>query len=209
MHIQIRVGNSRSTPLQIPSNIDMKTPRLLMVEVFLAMSCVMALADDEAANGPVVRSSEYGGVYAKSVPAEPYGQKGKTMVFGVGQDCDTLICEYEWYANEMYLGGAGDATVVRFGPWQRGRSPQGEHLALGIYRNGKTVREYSTLEMQQLGSGVSESVSHYTIFKRRFGFRWLKGNDYVYEVEAVGGKVFQLDLTTGSVTEKNAEQNRL
>jgi hypothetical protein len=182
----------------------MKT-KLVLVAAMLAASCVSVLADDEAANGPVVRSSAYGGVYAKSVPEEPYGQKGKTRVFGVGAARDTLICEYDWYANEMYLGGAGDATVVRFGLWQRGRSPQGDHLALGIYRNGKTVREYSTLEMQQLGSGVSESVSHYTIFKRRLGFRWLKGNDYVYEVEGVGGKVFQFDLGTGSVIKKNAE----
>ncbi len=176
-----------------------------MLGVLLAMSSIIALADDEAANGPVVRSSQYGGVYAKSVPAEPHGQKGKTTVFGVGAVRDTLICEYEWYANEMYLGGAGDATVIRFGPWQRGRSPQRDHLALGIYRNGNTVREYSTLEMQQLGSGVSESISHYTIFKRRLGFRWLKGNDYVYEVEGVGGKVFQFDLGTGSVNGKIAE----
>ncbi|MHC4406103.1 MAG: hypothetical protein ACYTG0_41225 [Planctomycetota bacterium] len=158
--------------------------KLVVIAALVIASSAAVLADDEAANRPVVRSSEYGSVYAKSVPEENYGQKGKTSVFGVRADRDTLICEYDWYANEIYIGGAGESTLIRFGPWQRGRKPQKDQLALGIYRNGKTVREYSTAEMERLGSGVSQSVSHYTILRRRLGFRWLKGNSYVYEVGA-------------------------
>ncbi|MHC4406998.1 MAG: hypothetical protein ACYTG0_45880, partial [Planctomycetota bacterium] len=60
-------------------------------------------------------------------------------------------------------------------------------------------------EMERLGSGVSQSVSHYTILRRRLGFRWLKGNSYVYEVAGVSGKVFTIELETGSITEKPAE----
>jgi hypothetical protein len=144
-------------------------------------------------------------VYAKSVPEESYGQTGKTSVFRVGADRDTLICVYEWYANTIYIGGAGENTVIRFGPWQRGHKPQEDHLALGIYRNGKTIREYSTAQMERLGSGASESFSHYTIFRRHLGFRWLKGNSYVYQVEGVSGRIFTIELETGSLTEKLAE----
>ena len=168
------------------------------VLVSLAVFCVQAGADDEAANRPVLRSSEHGGVYARSLPQERHGQKGKTRVFGVGRDSDTLICEYDWYAGEMYLGGDGDRTLVRFGPWQRGHEPRADHLALGIYRDGKTLREYSTLELQQMGSGLSRSVSHYTILQERRGFRWLKDGTYVYEATGVGGKLFRFDLVTGA-----------
>ncbi len=180
---------------------------LMKVMVFVIVAVVLAwstavLADDEAANRPVVRSSEYGRAYAKSVPQESYGQKGKTSVFSVGPDRDTLICEYPWYANIIYIGGAGEGTLIRLGPLQRGRKPQEDHLAIGIYRNGKTVREYSTLEMERMGSGVSTSVSHYTVFERQLGFRWLTGNSYVYEVKGVSGKIFTIDLETGSFANK-------
>lgn len=171
----------------------------LFAVVLAAAFCIPVAADDEAPNRPVVRSSEYGAIYAKSVPEESYGQKGRTRVFGVGRDRDTLVCEYEWYASEIYIGGSGDGTVIRFGPWHRGNKPLESHLALGIYRDGKTLREYSTLELQSLGSGLTKSVSHYAVFDRRLGFRWLRENSHVYEVAGVSGKVFRFDLDTGAI----------
>jgi hypothetical protein len=183
----------------------MNTKSVSICTLLLA-SCVTVFADDEAGNQPVVRSSEYGRAYAKSVPAESYGQKGKTQVFRVGKDADTVTCAYDWYANEIYMGGAGDQTLIRFGPWHRGDKPQKTHLALGIYLGGKRVREYTTLELEKLGCGVSMSISHYTIFRRRLGFHWLKGNEYVYEVEGVSGKIFTFDLDTGAIVERTNEQ---
>lgn len=182
---------------------NMKTLSAVAI-LLLTVNCVVC-ADDEAGNRPVVRSSEYGSIYAKSVPDESYGQKGKTKVFSVGRESDTVICEHDWYASEIYIGGAADATLVRFGPWHRGRKPQDDHLAIGIYRNGKVLREYSTVEIQKMGSGVSESVSHYQVFGDRLGFRWLKGNAYVYEVKGASGKVFTFDLDTGNVIERATE----
>src|SRR4030067_2966106 len=104
----------------------MKT-NIISTFVLLMALCVQAVADDEAANRPVVRSSEYGAAYAKSVPNESYGQKGKTRVFSVGKDRDTLISEYDWYASEIYIGGSGEGTLIRFGPWHRGRQPPDTH----------------------------------------------------------------------------------
>ena len=94
--------------------------RATLVAALVIGPCLAVLADEEAANRPVVRSSESGSVYAKSVPEKGYGQKGKTSVFAVGADRDTLLCEYAWYANELYIGAA-EHTLIRFGPWQRGR----------------------------------------------------------------------------------------
>jgi hypothetical protein len=142
-------------------------------------------------------------VYVKSVPDESYGQKGKTQVFSVGRESDKLIGEYGWYANEIWIGGPGDATLVRFGPWPRGHQPQDGDLAIGIYRNGKTIREYSTAEMQNAGSGVSKSVSHYQVFTQRLGFRWVTDNTHVFEVKGASGKLFTFDLETGNITGKD------
>lgn len=175
----------------------MKSSAAAMV-VALAACCASASADDEASNRAVLRSSTYGGVYARSVPDDRYGQRGKTRVFSVGKDADALVCEYAWYANEMYLGGDGDRTLVRFGPWQRGHAPQADHLALGIYRDGKMLREYSTLDLQQMGSGVSRSVSHYAVVQEHRGFRRLKDGAYIYDATGIGGKVLRFDLATGA-----------
>ncbi|MBN2363843.1 hypothetical protein JXL83_06905 [candidate division WOR-3 bacterium] len=164
------------------------------------LSC-QVFADEEANNRPVVRASQYGMTYAKSIPDAAYGDLGKTLIYSVGWENDELICEYNWYANEIYLGGPGETTIVRFGPWQRGREPSSNHLALGIYRDGRTLREYSTLEMTKLGCGISTSVSHYEIFGERLGFRWMSGDDYVFEVKGVSGKLFTFDVSTGDIKE--------
>jgi hypothetical protein len=178
--------------------------RLLLPTVaslFLSLITRTVTADDEASNRTVVRSSEHGSVYARSIPEESYGSKCKTKIFHVGAEQDALIAEYPWYSSVLYLGGEGEDTVVRFGPWQRGRQPEASHLAIGIYRKGKTIREYSTLQMQQLGSGSSSSVSHYTVFNNsRPRFRWVKDNVYVLEAQGESGKMFTFSLKTGQIT---------
>ncbi len=176
----------------------MMKSKFIYLIVFLLINTRVS-ADDEVSNRPVVRSSEYGTMYAKSVPQEYYGQIGKTRVYLVGKESDVFVCEYGWYAGEIYMGGEGGNTLVRFGPWSRGRQPQKDHLAIGFYRDGKVLREYSTLEMKSLGSGLSNSVSHYTVLNKRIGFRWVQGNSYVYEVEGESGKKFSFDLKTGSL----------
>lgn len=175
------------------------------IAILLLVCCHVVQADEEAANRPVVRSTEYGAIYAKSVPDASYGQKGKTSVYSVGRQSDTLICTYNWFAIEFYISGRDDATLIRFGPWQRGQKPQDTHLAIGIYRNGKIVKEYSTADIQKQGSGVSVSKSHYQVFAQKVGFRRLQGNDYVYQVKGINGTVFTFDLNTGNIIKKSGE----
>ena len=88
------------------------TRSLILVSVF----CTSAMADKEATNAPVLRCSESGRGYAKSIPEDAYGQKGQTRVYRVSRDDDVLMWEYDWYAREIYIGGFADATLVRFGP---------------------------------------------------------------------------------------------
>ncbi|MFO7626982.1 MAG: hypothetical protein R6V62_06970 [Candidatus Fermentibacteraceae bacterium] len=170
---------------------------ILMALVFLSGA---ALADEEASNRPIVRSSEHGAYYARSIPSGYYGQEGVTRVYHVGAEEDTFLYEFPWYASEMYLGGEGDGTLVRFGPWCRGNEPREDHLAIGFYRDGLVIREYSTLEMATLGSGVSESVSHYEVFGQRLGFR-SSSYGFFFEVMGVDEVLFRFDLENGMLLE--------
>lgn len=175
----------------------MRVTGLLALGMLLAAGT--ASADDEASNRPVVRSSEYGICFARSTPCEDWGSSGETLVYFVGLDEDEVIARYDWFSSEIHLGGPGDRTVVRFGPWQRGSAPDSSHFALGIYRDGEAIREYSTLELVEAGSGISRSVSHYEVFGARLGFRWLDSGACVFEVEGVDGAVMSFDLATGDI----------
>ena len=177
--------------------------RMLILVASVLLLQPMAGADEETVNAPVVRSSECGRFYARSMPDEGHGQKGKTLVYSVLPDGDQKICEYDWYATEIRLHWSG---LVRFGPWQRGHATQDDHLAIGFYQNGKTIREYSTKEMEKLSSGLEQSVSHYQVFGKRIGFRWLDRNRIAYEVEGVSGKLFTFDLGTGGIVEQAAKR---
>jgi hypothetical protein len=186
----------------------MKT-MLRTIVVMLAVAPIVAFADRPVPNEPVVRASEDGRLYAKSVPYDMLGQKGKTQVFRVGREGDTLLCEYDWYARRIYLGGGRDPTLIRFGPRHGGHKPQDEDFAIGIYRNGKVIREYSTLQMQKMGSGVLATVSFYHVLKEGLGFRLFgrvpAQRRRVYEVKGVSGKVFAFDLQTGEIVQETTE----
>lgn len=162
---------------------------------------VAAMADQEASNVPLVRASEYGRCYARSIPDDLWGTAGTTRIFQVGRDGDVPLAEYPWYASEMYLGGPGDQCLVRFGPWSPGGEPREDHLAIGFYRDGRTLREYSTLEIYSLGSGISRSVSHYEVFGARLGFQSSSGDTFLYRVEGIDGRVFTFDLNSGEILE--------
>ena len=180
---------------------------LLVLGVLASVMCTAARADDEAANRVYVRAGQGGMRYAKTIPAESHGQKGKTLVYKVQEGADRLETEYPWYANRLYLGGAGDQTVVRLGPWRRGQEPKEGDLAIGIYRAGKTIKEYQCLDLVKAGWQVETSVSHYAISRKVSGFQWMgKGDKYAFVVVAVSGKVFAFDIDTGELTDVPSER---
>lgn len=166
--------------------------------------CLPLLADQEAGNRPIVAVSEYGACYAKSVPAEGYGNAGKTRIYRVTEGDDELVDEYDWFSQQIYLVcNASDSTrptgvaVVSRGPWARGHEAGDDVLAIAFHYDGKTVREYSTLEIAGKPENVSASVSHYTVIEEVLGFRWLRSNEYVFEVHTTDGRTLAFDAVTG------------
>lgn len=139
-------------------------------------------------------ADEYGARYAKSVPAESYGNGGKTRIYRVTEGDDELVHEYGWFSRRIYLVcNASDSTrpvgvaAVSMGPWARGHEASADVMALAFHFDGKTTREYSTLQIAGEPDNVSSSVSHYTVIDEVLGFRWVRGNEYVFELRTTNG----------------------
>jgi hypothetical protein len=118
--------------------------------------------DQEASNVPHVAASSYGRCYAKAVPDSLYGQAGRTRAFWVRARADSLLASYDWFSQRIFLEcnvATGDGpvglSVVRFGPWSRGREARAQDLALAFYRGGRLLRRYSTLDIAGRASNVS------------------------------------------------------
>jgi hypothetical protein len=160
----------------------------------------LAFADEEAANRPYVRSDEWGQFYAKSVPAESYGLRGATTVYQVQPGADLPVYAYEWYSPELYLAGfAGTQTVyvIQIGAWPRGREASAQHPAIAFYKNDQLIKAYSTLDIAGEPKNVSPSVSHYSVFGERHGFRRPFGNQLIFEIERHTGELLSYNPDTG------------
>jgi len=177
-----------------------------MIRVFLFITLVViithgkALGDSEFPNLHHVKSGRQGMVYAKSVPSECYGMKGVTKVFVVGSKEDKLVQTFNWFSNPIYLLSTGPGiSVVRFGPWMRGRRASAEDFAIGFYLNGKVLKEYTTLDIAGSPENVSWSESHYRVFRSILGYRFTDKNSWVFDVVLIDGTKIVFDTRTGKM----------
>ena len=177
--------------------------------VFAAVAAVAAPGaprrDDEASNIPHVAASGYGRCYAKAVPDSLYGQRGRTLVYWVRAREDSLVARHEWYSQRVYLecnvaapDGRVGLSVVRMGPWPRGGRARAEDLALAVYRDGRLLRRYSTLDLAGRPDRVAASVSHYQVIDSVLGYRELPGNRFHFVVRTVDGRSIAFDAATGA-----------
>ena len=134
--------------------------------------CTAASADTEGPNRTCVFASSSGYIYARSEPASTIGTAGVTKIYRVRKTGDELICEFPWYAHQLYLYQlSSDVAIVRRGPWPRGRKANSGSLALQFYLNDQPLKRYSTLDIAVLPDNVFASVSHHMVFGRIHGFR--------------------------------------
>lgn len=162
-------------------------------------------ADDEASNTPRVFASRHGNCYAKSVPSEPYGQKGTTQIFlTAAAGADRLVYTHPWYAQQIFLecnttaaGRPMAVAMARMGPWHRGRQAVTADLAIAFYHGGKLVKQYSTLDIADSPDNVSASVSHFRVFEDADGYHWRTGNEYGFHARTTDGRYLAFDAATG------------
>ncbi len=175
---------------------------------FIALCCLnsAAFGDEEASNVPHIKASAYGRCYAKSIPDEPYGMKGVTKVYRVGKERDSLTHTFHWFSQRLYIAcNVSDSktstgiSLVRLGPWPRGHEATSRQLAIAFHFKGRPIKEYSTLAIAGRPDNVSRSVSHYQVIKKVAGFRWIRGNEYVFEIITTDERRLSFDPTTGEM----------
>jgi hypothetical protein len=185
------------------------TRYIVLLLCCLALVANPVLADQESRNWIRVTASVtdgtayHGDRYAKSIPDEDSGTKGRTRIYRVGRDEDTLEHEFDWYAITVHLCGTSDGTsVVRMGPWNRGGEPKKDDLALAFYFAGNLVHSYSTLDIALKPQNVQASVSHYQWAKRVHGYCWLQGpggQRKGFALETMDGRTLSFDMKTGEL----------
>ncbi len=125
--------------------------------------CTAANVDREAPNQTRVFASSSGNIFARSEPRDNHGTVGVTKIYRAASD--SLICEFPWYAPQLYLHQLGsDVAIVRRGRWPQGRKANSGSLALEFYLNDKLLKRYSTLDIAVVPDNVSASVSHHRVF---------------------------------------------
>ena len=157
-----------------------------------------ARGDDYASNTVYIKSGPYGGYYAKAIPDEHYGSKGVTKIYVVGKEEDKLIETYPWYSQDIDLEHTlWGMSVVRIGTCRMAQEVSRDDLAIGLYLAGKTLREYSTLDVA-LAVDDSGARSRYCRYPKILGYRSIGSNEYVLDVET-GGKTLSFDTKTGEL----------
>lgn len=61
-----------------------------------------------------------------------------------------------------------------------------------FYLSGKTLKEYSTLDISLIENNSGGVLSYFGITKVN-GYRWLRSNDYAFDVETGSGKPSWMD----------------
>jgi hypothetical protein len=190
--------------------ISLLSPRINFV-LFLILTIYSGYvcADQEASNRVYVTSSEWGQFYAKSIPSDSYGTKGKTIIFRVEKDIDTEIITYDWYSTQIFIASSFDDSqvyVVTPGPWSRAQVAEDKAMALQIYKGKKLIKAFTNKDFASLGGETQRSKSHFTIIESIIGFTHPYGNKVYFNLKLHGGKTLILDLDTGlSVSQSEIE----
>lgn len=175
---------------------------ILLFVLMMTLAPSRALADQEASNRAYVTSSKYGHFYARSLPSESYGTKGKTEIYAVNKDGDKLLHTYPWFAPKIYLEGflgSNSFYVVQKGPWARGRRASAKHLAIALYKGPQLLKRYSSTDIFKVTGKLSNSVSHYRVFKKITGFQRPFGNQLVFEVMGFNNQTLMFNADTGAM----------
>ncbi|MFA6281485.1 MAG: hypothetical protein WCY05_03165 [Candidatus Omnitrophota bacterium] len=51
-------------------------------------------------------------------------------------------------------------------------------------------------------------MSHYTVFKKIKGFRWLEFGKYAFDIVTEEGKIISFDVSTGNIRSQEDEKNQ-
>jgi hypothetical protein len=168
-------------------------------------------SDSEVEPRVYVKSSKNGRYYAKSIPEGNDLAKGKTYVYRVRKSEDELLYTYDWFASQIYLL---NNSLIRLGPWARGSEAIQSDLGIGFYSRGKLLKEYSMLDIVNMGyedaNNIQRSFSHYTVFEKILGYQWSGATRYYFDVKTHEGQTLSFNIETGKLrTEEDKKHDLL
>lgn len=174
--------------------------RYMIIILVIFIASVPCLADKEAPSQAVLFSNDTGFYYVKSVPKSREDQySGKTRVYRTESEKDELLCEYNWYARQLWLFSDGnDLILVRLGPWHRSGSDPKKELEVGFYKNGKVIKEYTALDIAIKEENFIQSASHYSIMNKPRGIIIGETANY-FEIHTFDGRNICFNLSDGSI----------
>lgn len=167
------------------------------------------LADKEIPSQAVLFSNSNGHYYVRSVPKSSEDQySGKTKVYRTGAEKDELLCEYDWYARQLWLFHDGkELILVRIGPWHRANSDPKKELEVGFYKNGKVLKEYTALDIAIKKENFIQSASHYSIINKPRGIVIGETANY-FEIHTFDGRNICFNLSDGSIIKNTKIENQ-
>jgi hypothetical protein len=164
------------------------------------------MADSERPNSPRIFVDDYHECYAKTLPADDYGDRGMTALYRVQAGNDRLIATYPWYAGQLFVRCLLASPcpvfvqVVRFGSWARGSEANDSDLAIALYMDGRLLRSYSTIDIAKTPANVERSSNHYSVFAAIPGYERGPGID-LFRVDTVDGRSLSFNMDTGLLVE--------
>ena len=202
--------------------------KIAMVIAFMAGLLALTVdADSPAPERPRATTSQSGRIVFTMIPAKWDFRDGKRVQacdpFGI---CYSLTDEGKlvekwkvsgWYSFEVFLSEDG-RYLIRMGPWNRGRKPKADDLAVAFYQDGKLLKKYSTADLVRRPEAILASTSHYEWLARARSA--IRGEiDPDAELRLDGDKVFhlktcdlikyQFDVTTGKIISANDPLEKL
>jgi hypothetical protein len=179
-------------------------PRTLtLAALFVVLACSNTALSKRAGNRPYVISGPDGAFYARGIPTGDDGIGGRTEVYEVGAERDTLLDTYDFYAPErVVLGWSPITGKVAMMAALNDSIPAKDWAAreeLRFCLGGKVIKSYTAAELIALGAKevVSRPGGVHPSF-RLVGCEQVPGtNDYDFILDLDGGRQVRLDILTG------------
>jgi hypothetical protein len=212
IYVELKGGQSDCGPAWIGYSM-----RSFLAFIFLTASPLCVLADSPAEPEPLVFASSRGGraIFTMMPPEYDSDYKQVKDAFGVAyllQSDGKLKELYRtkgWYSFEVFVSADG-RYLVQMGPWNVGRAPTSEDLAVAFFKDGKEIKRYSTADLVKDPSKVIVSTSHYMWRAPDFRKKYQKGqalallpqlNDYEKEfvLNTIDNWTYYFDIETGKL----------
>ncbi len=196
--------------LRFSSNLRSRVLTVVVLAATATGANKTTLGDTRMANEPRLFSDSSGRFYARSVPSANSGSAGKTEVYRVGRDEDTLEFSFGWFSWRVWLqrvrvGGGYGISVIRLGG-HPSQLPGGDGAVLSFYLDDQLLAEYSLIDIALVPENVMSSVSSKSAINQVLGYRRVRGQEYVFELCTHDARVMSFDAQTGDLV--GDEQDR-